>query len=154
MKNRRQEALLHVIQTRDVGSQEELQSILRGRGFDVNVATISRDIRELGIVKASSRDGVSGPKFRYVMQSKGPPLQGLPAMVADFVESTQTAANFLVVKTRPRSAVLVGSEIDKARWPEILGTVAGDDTIVAICTSRAATTAAAKRLDRLRGGKR
>ena len=150
MKNRRQEALLHVVQTRDVGSQEELQTILRGRGFDVNVATISRDIRELGIVKASSRDGAR-PKFRYVLQgSNGGPTRGL-AGVVDFIESIQTPAHFLVIKTRPRSALLVGSELDKARWPELLGTIAGDDTLFAICSSTQAAKAAAKRLAQLRG---
>ena len=148
VKNKRHEAIVHIIQTRDVGSQEELQSILRGRGFDVNVATISRDIREIGIVKAASRRS-TGSRFRYTLAADGKANAGLPGMV-HFVESIKSAAQFMVIKTKPRSALLLGSEIDKARWPEVMGTVAGDDTIVAICVSPAATKRAVRRLEDLR----
>ena len=154
VKNKRQDAIVHVIQTRDVSSQEELQSILRGRGFDVNVATISRDIRELGIVKTASRSRTSSNRFRYVLPTNGRANAGLAGVVSDFVESVTCAAYFMVVKTRPRSAMLVGSELDKARWSEILGTVAGDDTIVAVCVSPTATKRAVSRLEDLRSASR
>jgi len=148
VKNRRQEALLHLIQSRNIGSQEELQSALRSRGFNVNVATISRDLRELGIVKASIKDRHGQPSFIYVPQSNGAgPPTTLQGVVKEFVESLAGAQNFLVIKTRPRCARLVGSEMDAADWSELLGTIAGDDTIIGICRSKVAAGKALSRLN-------
>ena len=151
MKAKRHQALLQLIQTRDVLSQEQLQSLLRGRGFDITQATISRDIRELRLVKSPVRDTGGRSYSKYAIQKDGAASGSrLHRFVDELVESIAGTDIFVVIKTPPRCALMVGSELDKAAWPEVLGTITGDDTIFCICSS---TTGAKKVMRQLRSMK-
>ena len=147
MKTKRQQALLHIIQTRDVRSQEQLQALLKGRGFDVTQATVSRDINELGVTKSPRKVSAGRSSSKYTLHSDGvASASRLHRFVNELVESVVPNGMFVVIKTPPHCALVVGSELDKAAWPEILGTITGDDTIFCICGSPAAAKRATHQL--------
>lgn len=140
MKNQRQQKVLELIQTRVVHSQEELQALLQQTGFDVTQATVSRDIKELGLVKVPLKDRNGNGSSKYVQPGEGARYASrLHRLVAELVESVAGAENVIVLKTPPGSANMVASAIDAATWPEVLGTIAGDDTLLCICAQKAFT---------------
>jgi transcriptional regulator of arginine metabolism len=129
MKTRRQSVILEAVQRQPVRSQEQLRRLLKGAGFDVTQATLSRDVRELGLVKG-------GPDAAY--QSTMPASNGnaarslLNRAVADYLSRVDRVEQLVVLRTGPGQAQLLGVALDGARLPEIIGTIAGDDTILAI----------------------
>jgi transcriptional regulator of arginine metabolism len=128
-KRARQGKILEVTRNRQVHSQEALSSILRQGGIDVTQATLSRDIRELGLVKM--RDG-----YRVSEESNpGLPDEMLRRAFKQFVIRTDVSGNIVMIKTSPGNAHSVGVVLDAAQWPEMLGTVAGDDTIFILLRS-------------------
>tara|TARA_B100001123_G_scaffold192078_1_gene219151 strand:+ start:9151 stop:9603 length:453 start_codon:yes stop_codon:yes gene_type:complete len=128
-KNARQAAVLDVIQTRRVTSQDQLRKLLEKAGFAVTQATVSRDIRELRLVKVPGAEGVGHYTLPEEWEST-PPLQNLlPSLYASAVGT----GNLLVVRTMTGGAQPVALAIDWEDWPEVLGTIAGDDTILVIC---------------------
>ncbi len=129
-KAERQKAILDVISGGEVATQLELKERLRARGLEADQATISRDIRELGLVKVSS-DGVHA---RYApVESVAPPARArASAVVARLVRKVDWSGNLLVVKTDPGEANPVGIAFDRLAWPEVVGTVAGDDTLLVV----------------------
>lgn len=145
-KNERQQAILELVRRSPVRTQEELVSALHRRGLDVTQATVSRDIRELGLVRAHGADGA-----RYVVAeaaaAEPPPSGRLRSVMRDHVRSMEMVENLGVIHTRPSSAPLVGSVIDAAHFEEVAGTVAGDDTVLVVVRSR---TGAAKFAARVR----
>jgi transcriptional regulator of arginine metabolism len=122
-KRARQGRILEVTRNQQVRSQEELSSILRREGIDVTQATLSRDIRELGLVKARGGSQISGTVH------SSPPEEVLRRAFKQFVLRTGVSGNILMIKTSPGNAHSVGVVLDAAEWPEVLGTVAGDDTV-------------------------
>jgi transcriptional regulator of arginine metabolism len=148
-KSERQQAILAIVRERPVGTQGELQRLLRARGHDVNQATLSRDIRELGLVKAPAGDGAT----RYAPVEAVSPVVHADsiALVSRMVKGAEAAGNLVVVKTDPGNANAVGIAIDRLRWPEILGTVAGDDTLFVVVREGARPGGIAKRILNLRG---
>jgi transcriptional regulator of arginine metabolism len=137
MKDRRQRAILTLVATRPVHSQDELVALLERQGFDVTQATVSRDIKELGLVKVPIKsDDDDEPIFKYVVPSAAVSyVSRLHRAVAELVTSVEGSVNLIVLRTGPGSAMMVASAIDEAAWPEILGTVGGDDTILVIVRS-------------------
>ena len=132
MKTTRQRAIISLIATRPVHSQDELASLLSTQGYETTQATISRDIRELGLVKVPLRDG-NGAHFKYVEPSPGPSFSSrLHRVVAELARSVEGSVNLVVLRTAPGSAMMVASAIDEAAWPEIIGTLGGDDTVLAV----------------------
>jgi transcriptional regulator of arginine metabolism len=128
-KNARQAAVLDVIQTLRVTSQDQLRQLLEKAGFAVTQATVSRDIRELRLVKVPGAEGVGHYTLPEEWEST-PPLQNLlPSLYASAVGT----GNLLVVRTMTGGAQPVALAIDWEDWPEVLGTIAGDDTILVIC---------------------
>ncbi|MFQ5791593.1 MAG: arginine repressor [Acidobacteriota bacterium] len=126
-RRRRQELILTLIAEKPVRTQDDLLSELTRRGLSLTQPTLSRELKSLGVAKAP--DGRGG--YRYLTRTatgEGP----LPA-VATFVRSVARAQNLLVVKTPPGNAQGVAREIDQVEWPEVMGTIAGDDTILIIC---------------------
>lgn len=123
-KSYRQGQILKLIRSKSLHTQEELARALRTIGIPATQVTLSRDIRELGLVKTS--DG-------YVLAAEaaanGPDIE---AVVREFVLDIRIAQNLLVLRTPPGHANSVGVELDKAHWPEIAGTIAGDDTVLVI----------------------
>jgi len=138
----RHAAVRDVIATREVSSQEELRRALFRRGHRVTQATLSRDIRELGLVKTA--EGYKVPQGEEAEIH----LPSIERLIQEFVYDVKTAHNLVVVKTSPGSAQPVSAAIDAESWEEVVGTIGGDDTILAIApNSRSAGTLA----DRIRG---
>lgn len=132
MKTTRQRAILSLIANRPVRSQDELAGLLAEQGYETTQTTISRDIRELGLVKVPLRDG-QGTHFKYVEPNPGPVFTSrLHRIVAELVRSVEGSANLIVLRTSPGSAMMLASAIDEAAWPEIIGTIGGDDTVLTI----------------------
>lgn len=132
MKERRQRAVLTLVSTRPVRSQEELAELLEAQGFETTQATISRDIKELGLVKVPIKDG-SVHQFKYVLPTAQASFSSrLHRLVSELVGSIKSSVNLIVLRTPPGSAMMVAAAIDEAQWPEIIGTIGGDDTILVI----------------------
>jgi len=136
MKERRQRAILTLVATRPVHSQEELVALLESQGFEVTQATISRDIKELGLAKVPLKNGDGEDIFKYVVPSAAVNyVSRLHRAVAELVTSIEGSVNIIVLRTPPGSAMLVASAIDEAAWPEVLGTMGGDDTVLTVVRS-------------------
>jgi transcriptional regulator of arginine metabolism len=131
MKNRRLTAIRDVVEREAVHSQEELRQRLVARGFDVTQATLSRDIKELGLVKRAA----DGAYHTSDGDSSTPAaaLVTLSRALGEFLQSVDCSQQLLVVRTGPGQAQLLGLAVDRARLPDVLGTIAGDDTILVIC---------------------
>jgi transcriptional regulator of arginine metabolism len=133
MKDRRQRAILTLVATRPVHSQEELVALLQRQGFDVTQATVSRDVRELGLTKVPIKLDRGDEIFKYVVPSAAANYASrLHRSMAELVTTIDGSANLIVMHTPPGSAMMVASSIDEAAWPEVLGTIGGDDTILVI----------------------
>ncbi len=128
MKSTRQNAILEIIREKDVDTQEELADELRKHGFTVTQATVSRDIRELRLLKVLT----AGGSYKYATADK--PESGLSErfhrIFSESVLSITHSYNQVVIRTLPGSANVAAEMIDNLRWPEILGTLAGDNTIL------------------------
>ena len=126
---RRQRMIADLIRTRQVGNQEEVTARLAEHGFAVNQATVSRDLEQMGAMKVR-RGGVSSYALPDELEIGGDwPIDRLRRLVIEWVKSADQAGNLVVLKTPPGSAHLVAHAIDQARQPDIVGTIAGDDTI-------------------------
>ncbi len=140
----RHKAILDLVRSHPVASQEELRHALRRRGSRVTQATLSRDIHELKLVKTAEG---------YAAASAEPPSEaGLPPverLVREFVAEVRPAQNLLVLKTALGSAQPVAAAIDKEAWPEIVGTIGGDDAILVVCSDRKAARRLALRLEEM-----
>ena len=133
MKTVRQVAILEIIEKQDIETQEELADALRAHGFQVTQATVSRDIKELRLVKALSAEGT----YRYVTSDKNENSlnERLIRMFSDTVVSIDHAYNQIVIKTLSATASIAAETIDSLQWAEILGTIAGENTILMIVRS-------------------
>ena len=133
MKSARQIAILEIIAENAIETQEELADALRLRGFQVTQATVSRDIKELRLVKGLSHDGI----YRYVSSDKSESSlnERFIRMFSDTVISIDHAYNQIVIKTLSATAGIAAETIDGLHWPEILGTIAGENTILLIVRS-------------------
>jgi len=134
MKDRRQRAILTLVATRPIHSQDELVALLEKQGYSATQATVSRDIKELGLVKVPIKTGDdSEALFKYVVPSVTVSyVSRLHRVVAELVNTVDGSLNLIVLRTPPGSAMMVASAVDEAQWPEIMGTVGGDDTILVI----------------------
>ncbi len=133
LKERRQRAVVDLIRSQALSSQEEVASRLADMGFEVTQATVSRDLEQLGALKVR-RDGRISYALPEQLSANGAAPRLAP-VVRDWVRSVDVAAAMVVLKTPPGSAHLVGVALDEAALPEIAGTVCGDDTIFAACRS-------------------
>jgi transcriptional regulator of arginine metabolism len=129
-KTLRQRAVLDVLKHGSIASQEDLQRLLRKRGFKVGQATLSRDIRDLNLSKTSH--GYSLPQG----DGAGIALPPVSRLVREFVLDVRCAQNLLVIKTIVGSAQPVAAALDETDWPQVVGTIAGDDTILIVCPDR------------------
>jgi transcriptional regulator of arginine metabolism len=141
-KAARQKTILELLHKGPVESQEELQGFLAKRGFDVGQATLSRDIRELGLVK--TYDGYM-PANEVGMPE--PVLPSVSRLVREFVVEVRLAQNLLVLKTSVGSAQPVAAAVDSEDWPEVVGTLGGDDTILVISQDNKTAQQLARRIE-------
>ncbi len=148
MKTRRHAAILRLVRSQRVQSQEQLRQLLDAEGIEVTQATLSRDLRDLRLVKVTDADGT----VRYAPPPEGdvlhPPLQQL---LATLLVSLDGVGNLLVLRTPAGSANAIASAIDQQRWKEVLGTIAGDDTILIIARSERTRRVLGARVRRLAG---
>lgn len=131
MKGRRQAVILEAIRQRKIATQSELAAYLRERGIMVTQATVSRDIKDLRLVKVGTGDG----GYRYAVPPDRTEEEGLVRarrMLSEFVTTIDSSGNLIVLKTPPGSAQGVAAAIDALRWPDVLGTIAGDDSILIV----------------------
>lgn len=147
MKSIRQNAILALIHEKDIETQEELADELRKRDFKVTQATVSRDIRELRLLKALSAAGT----YKYATAEK--PESGLSErfhrIFSESVLSMAHAYNQVIIKTLPGSANVAAEMLDSLRWPEILGTLAGDNTILMLVRTADEVEVVLKRIDEM-----
>jgi transcriptional regulator of arginine metabolism len=137
----RHQAILELLTQGPVVSQEELVRRLHRRGLEAGQATISRDIRELRLVKTAA--GYALPGREAAVEPELPPVSRL---VREFVTSVRAAENLLVTKTSVGSAQPVAAALDGENWPEAIGTIAGDDTILIVCEDKRAAGRLAGRI--------
>ena len=130
MKARRQSVILDVVQQQPVRNQEQLRRLMRKAGFDVTQATLSRDIRELGLVKGGHAAAYQPPVATGSNGDSGRFL--LNRAVSEHLTRINRVQQFVVLRTGPGQAQLLGVALDGARLPEVVGTIAGDDTILVI----------------------
>ena len=136
-KNYRQGQIVNLIRARAIPTQDELARALKEVGIAATQVTLSRDIRELGLVKT-----VDGYK-QMVRETGGPDVA---AVAADFLLDVRVAKNLVVLKTSPGNASALAVALDREQWPEVVGTIAGDDTILAISPDDDAAGALRQRL--------
>lgn len=147
MKTIRQMAILDIIAKQDVETQEELAEALRARGIQVTQATVSRDIKELRLLKVLTPSG----SYKYATAEKAE--NGLSErfirMLAESLLSVAASNNLIVVKTLSGSANVAAEALDSLHWPEILGTLAGDNTILLIIRSEAEAPDVVRRIQEM-----
>lgn len=127
MKSKRQNEIIELIASADIETQEELASALRAKGYQVTQATVSRDIRELRLIKVSSKSG--GYKYAKPVRHEVAVSERLTRILTDALIQVETAANLVIVKTLSGSANVAAEALDNLGWNEIIGTIAGDNTI-------------------------
>src|SRR5262245_31694518 len=143
----RREAILRVVGDEVVRTQEELRKKLAARGFPVDQGTLSRDVRELGLVKAP---GPEGEGTRYALaRVPAAPASDPAAAVARFARGADWSGNLVVVATDAGNASPLGIAVDRLGWREILGTVAGDDTLIIVVREGSRARAVAERIKAL-----
>jgi transcriptional regulator of arginine metabolism len=124
-KSFRHGQIVKLIRSRSIFTQEELSRALKEQGIDATQVTLSRDMRELGLVKTAEgyRElGAESPALHFA------------TLAAEFLQDVRQAQNQVVLKTAPGHASSVAVALDDEEWPEVLGTIAGDDTILVICS--------------------
>ena len=144
IKQLRQREIRDLLAQRPIRTQQELAAALRDRGFRATQATISRDVAELGLIK-SSQDGVQS----YTVPARGTEAEStgeerLRALLHDLPVNVRDAGLMLVIKTLPGSAHAIAAALDRTRWSEVVGSIAGDDTVFVAFADRAS-------LQRVRG---
>lgn len=131
MKYNRHAKILEIIDNNVIETQEELADKLKEQGFDVTQATVSRDIKDLRLIKVLSSEG----RYKYATfsQTENQVSNRLTTILTEAYVSSDYANNIVVVKTLSGMAQAAGSAIDSLKWQEILGTIAGDDTLIMVC---------------------
>ena len=142
-KRDRHRAILELVDRHPVGSQEELRRLLTGRGWDVTQSTLSRDLHELRLARVPTADGVryaatngAGPADRRTGSDAA--RSALDTLLPQFFARIDGVGELVVLHTIPGGAQPVAVALDAARWPEVMGTIGGDDTILIVCRSAAA----------------
>jgi transcriptional regulator of arginine metabolism len=149
MKRARQRAIGDVVRKRPIRTQQELVAALRELGFKATQATISRDITEMGLVKVRRDDTrvYALPSSDEVAEQSGE--QRLAELLQDLPIDVRESGLMLVIRAVPGTAHAIAAALDRARWPDVLGTIAGDDTLFVACTDARSLERTRKRLLRL-----
>ena len=147
MKKQRQGTILEIIRSEDVDTQEELAERLRQRGYRVTQATVSRDIRELKLSKVSAGGGRQ--KYAVMSQKNQKAEDRYIRALRDGFVSMEPAQNLLVVRTASGMAMAVAAALDSLNLPEVVGCIAGDDTVFAAARSKEEAAALAGKLNGL-----
>ncbi|MBR2661213.1 MAG: arginine repressor [Clostridiales bacterium] len=147
MKTKRQNEIVRLIASGDIETQEELASALRALGYKVTQATVSRDIRELRLIKVPAKGG--GFKYAKPERHETAVSERLARILSDSLVNVDSSGNMIVVKTLSGSANVAAEALDNLGWSEILGTIAGDNTIFIVVRNEADTAEITGRIRRL-----
>jgi len=147
-KRDRQRAIVQIIGSRLVASQEELKQLLAAQGVAVTQATLSRDLRDLGVVRAPGDGGARYMLPQMVVDESKPSLDNLLPQLFSRIDGV---GELLVLHTLPSGAQPVAEAVDALGWPEIIGTLGGENTVLIICRSPEARQVLTDRLTRLAG---
>ncbi|MCU0634689.1 MAG: arginine repressor [Gemmatimonadaceae bacterium] len=152
-KTRRHQAIRALVQRHQVASQEELRALLAAEGFDVTQSTLSRDISELGLARVAGETGAVWALLETPSRAAALPGEPvLPTLLPQLFASVDGTGVLAVIRTLRGSAQPIAEALDTERWPDILGTIAGDDTILVICRSEPARLRIERRLRELARG--
>lgn len=134
MKGQRHIKIREIIHSREIETQDELVNALREAGYNVTQATVSRDMKELHLIKVPLDDG----RYKYSIPSdqRFNPIHKLKRTLADNFVQIDFAEQLVVLKSLPGTANAIGALIDNLEWPELMGTISGDDTLLLICRSK------------------
>jgi transcriptional regulator of arginine metabolism len=134
MKGQRQRKIRELIGTRDIETQEDLVEVLSLEGMQVTQATVSRDIKEMQLIKVPLEDG----RYKYSMpqDQRYNPAHKLKRALLDHFIKAEAAENLIVLKCLPGTAGTIASLIDGMDWPEVVGTIEGDDTVLIISKTK------------------
>jgi transcriptional regulator of arginine metabolism len=150
MKARRQMKVQEIITKEIIRTQEDLADKLRLSGFVVTQATVSRDIKEMGLIKVPSADD----EYRYAVPTEAHPtnLQDrLKRVLRETVVSINDTESLIVIRTIPGNAHALAAVMDNSNWEEVIGTVAGDDTILLVIKPKEAVSGVLERITTLLG---
>jgi transcriptional regulator of arginine metabolism len=134
MKGQRHVKIREIITNNEIETQDELVEALRAAGFNVTQATVSRDIKELHLIKVPLSDG----RYKYSVPAdqRYNPTQRLKRALTDHFVHIDFTENLVVLKCLPGTANTICALIDNLEWPEVMGTIGGDDTILIICRTK------------------
>jgi transcriptional regulator of arginine metabolism len=153
MKQLRQRAIRDVVEQRPIRTQQELAGALRERGFRTTQATISRDVAELGLIKVSRDTSQVYALPPRLVEAETSGEDRLRKLLADLPAEFRESGLILVVRTLPGSAHAIAAALDRARWPEVAGSIAGDDTVFVAFPDRGSLQRIKRRLARLTEGR-
>ena len=142
-KRDRQQAIIRLIASRQIASQEELKRLLAADGLVVTQATLSRDLRDLGVMRAPSDNGARYLLPEMVSDEAKPSLEMLLPQLFSRIDGV---SELIVLHTLPSGAQPIAEAVDAQGWPEVMGTLAGENTILIVCRSVAARLALTERL--------
>ena len=148
MKARRQMKVQEIITKEIIRTQEDLADKLHLAGFDVTQATVSRDIKEMGLIKVPS----AGDEYRYAVSAEAHPANlpdRLKRLMRETVVSMNDTESLIVIRTIPGNAQALAAVLDKSNWEEVIGTVAGDDTILLVIKPKEVVPTVLERLTTL-----
>ena len=147
VKTDRQNEIIRLITEKEIETQEDLASELRSFGYKVTQATVSRDIRELRLIKVAAKGG----GFKYARPDRiGTAVsERLTRILTDSLVSVESSGNIIVVKTLSGSANVAAEALDNLGWPEILGTIAGDNTVFMVVGDHSDTEEITNRIRKL-----
>lgn len=145
-KRQRHRAILDLVQSQSISSQEELRGLLRERGWDVTQSTLSRDLRELRLARIPTPDG---PRYASSDAFTGNDARAsVDDVLPQFFAAAEGVGELVVLKTMAGGAQPVAEAIDAEGWPEVIGTIAGENAILIICRSAAARERVEKKIHR------
>ena len=150
-KTQRQHRVARLLELHPVASQGQLVELLAAEGVVATQATVSRDLEELGAIKVRAGGGESVYAIPELPQDQVAPEDHLRRVLGDWVVEVAHSGNLVVLRTPPGSAHVVGSALDRAGLDDIIGTVAGDDTVLVVTAERTGGAAVAERLSSLAG---
>ena len=143
-KSERQQAIREIVAARAVASQEALRHQLAKRGWAVTQSTLSRDLRELRLARIPDERG--GVRYAFSEGTGGEDPSALEAMLPALLVTAEGVGVLVVARTRRSGAQPVAEALDTLEWPDVMGTIAGDDTVLVICRSAGAGARVVKRL--------
>ena len=149
MKQLRQRAIRDLVEQRPIRTQQELAAALRERGFRITQATISRDVAELGLVKVGRGGTQAYAVPLRLREADASGEERVRRLLHDMPVEIRDAGTMLVLRTLPGSAHPLAAALDRARWPEVVGSIAGDDTVFVAFPDRGSLARVRRRLEQM-----